>query len=117
MNKVVTVSINGGLIGWFAASPSASLHRAIVRENANGWKVVQVIPDAGHGFLFQIFRLALLLVTLLLFTVDPGYYIIMEKAPAQPDGKATSSLPACARCGHATKGGDAFCEQCGNKLS
>lgn len=78
-NKVVNVNLTGGIIGLFAGSPQSSLNNRIQAENANGWKVIQVIPaESGNVFLF-IFRLLLLLLTLFLFTTANGYYVIMER--------------------------------------
>jgi hypothetical protein len=78
-NKVVNVTLTGGIIGLFASSPQNSLNNTIKRENANGWRVVQIIPaDSGNIFLY-IFRLLLLIITLFLFTTANGYYVIMEK--------------------------------------
>jgi len=78
-NKVVNVALTGGIIGLFSSSPQRKLNEAIKRENANGWRVVQIIPaDSGNLFLI-IYRLLLLTITLLLFTTANGYYVIMEK--------------------------------------
>jgi hypothetical protein len=78
-NKVVNVTLTGGIIGLFTSSPPSSLNNTIKRENANGWRVVQIIPaDSGNIFLY-IFRLLLLIITLFLFTTVNGYYVIMEK--------------------------------------
>lgn len=60
-NKVINVSMSGGLIGLFSASPLTALNNKILSENTNGWKVVQVIPaDSGNIFLY-IFRFLLLI--------------------------------------------------------
>jgi hypothetical protein len=78
-NKVVNVALTGGIIGLFSSSPQRKLNEAIKRENANGWRVVQIIPaDSGNLFLI-IYRLLLLTITLFLFTTANGYYVIMEK--------------------------------------
>jgi hypothetical protein len=78
-NKVVNVALIGGIIGQFSSSPQRKLNEAIKRENANGWRVVQVIPaDSGNLFLY-IYRLLLLTITFLLYTTANGYYVIMEK--------------------------------------
>lgn len=80
LNKVVVVSLVGGLIGLFFASPQGALNTKIKKENGAGWKVIQVIPsESGNIFLF-IFRLFLLILTFFLFTTTNGYYIIMEKS-------------------------------------
>lgn len=78
-NKVVNVTLTGGIIGLFGASPQNSLNNRIKKENANGWRVIQIIPaESGNIFLF-IFRLLLLVITLFIYTTANGYYVIMEK--------------------------------------
>jgi hypothetical protein len=78
-NKVVNVSLIGGIIGMFSSSPRNTLNSRIQAENANGWKVIQVIPaDSGNIFL-TVFRLILLVCTLFLYTTSNGYYVIMER--------------------------------------
>jgi len=78
-NKVVNVTLTGGLIGLFSVSPQSVLNNRLVKENSNGWRVIQVIPaDSGNIFLF-IFRLLLLVVTFFLYTSANGYYVILEK--------------------------------------
>jgi len=78
-NKVINVTLTGGIIGLFISSPQSSLNNRIKNENANGWRVVQIIPaDSGNIFLI-IFRLLLLVLTLFLYTTTNGYYVIMEK--------------------------------------
>ncbi len=78
-NKVVNVTLKGGLIGMLADSPQNALNRKIKQENENGWKVIQIIPSSSGNILLMIFRLLLLIVTLTLFTTANGYYLIMEK--------------------------------------
>ena len=78
-NKIVNVTLIGGIIGLLASSPKKSLNNTISNENANGWRVIQVIPaDSGNIFLI-IFRLLILLITFFLYTTANGYYIVMEK--------------------------------------
>lgn len=79
MNKVISVTLIGGIIGLFISSPVISLNARIQKENANGWKVVQIIPaESGNIFLF-LFRLLILVITLFLFTFSNGYYVILER--------------------------------------
>ena len=79
LNKIVNVNLIGGIIGLFIASPVNALNKIISRENANGWKVVQIIPsDSGNIFL-TILRFLLLIITFFLYTTTNGYYIILEK--------------------------------------
>jgi len=95
-NKVVNVTLVGGLIGLFTSSPQSSLNNQISKENAKGWRVIQIIPaDSGNVFLF-IFRLLLLVFTLFLFTTANGYYVVMEKIQVgkQTDNKTVSDKEA-----------------------
>jgi len=78
-NKVINVSLKGGIIGFLTDSPQNSLNRRIKAENAKGWKVVQIIPASSGNLFLLILRLFLLIITLLLYTTSNGYYIIMEK--------------------------------------
>lgn len=79
VNKVVNVTLTGGIIGLLADSPQNSLNNRIKKENENGWRVIQVIPaDSGNIFL-TILRLLILVFTLFTFTTANGYYIIMER--------------------------------------
>jgi len=120
-NKIVNVTLTGGIIGLLSNSPQDSLNTKIKEENAKGWKVVQVIPaDSGNLFL-SIFRFLLLICTLLLFTTANGYYVIMEKE--QTEKKDDKRIPSaddikCSECGkeYPSSFKDGFCEECGNQL-
>jgi hypothetical protein len=82
-NKIVNVSLVGGLIGLFTSSPQSQLNNRISKENSMGWRVIQIIPaDSGNAFLF-IFRLLLLIFTLFLYTTANGYYVVMEKVQVE----------------------------------
>ena len=79
MNKIINITLHGGIIGYFTSSPKRRLTNAINDANAGGWKVRQVIPaDSGNVFLFLL-RLILLCITLGLFTTANGYYVILEQ--------------------------------------
>lgn len=88
-NKVVNVTLIGGLIGLFGSSPQNRLNSRIKKENSNGWRVIHIIPaDSGNIFL-TIFRLLLLIITLFLYTTANGYYVIMERTQS---GKQTDNI-------------------------
>jgi hypothetical protein len=78
-NKVVNVTMIGGIIGLLANSPIFILNNVIAKESSKGWKVIQVIPAESGNVFLVIFRLLLLLITLFLYTTANGYYIILEK--------------------------------------
>jgi hypothetical protein len=79
INKVINVRMTGGIIGALALSPMRRLDAKIAAANAEGWNVRQVMPsDSGNLFLL-IWRIILLCITLFLFTIANGYYIVLEK--------------------------------------
>lgn len=118
-NKVVNVTLIGGIIGLFVVSPQNSLNSRIRKENAQGWRVIQIIPAAsGNIFLFAL-RLLILMITLFLYSPSDGYYIVMEKSDASKENigdTKTDGSPKCQKCGNRFKEDDVFCENCGNKL-
>ncbi|HQW05441.1 MAG: hypothetical protein IPH05_06275 [Flavobacteriales bacterium] len=118
MNKVVVVTLSGGLIGILIDSPARALRRTIAEHNAAGWKVAQVIPSETGNVLMFIGRLLLLVCTLFLFTSTNGYYIIFERigTATGADIVPGAATPHCSRCGGVVEAVDAFCEHCGNKL-
>jgi len=77
-NKVVKVGLRGGLISLFSDNPQMALNKTVMRKNADGRQVVQVIPDDSGNILTMLFRLVVLLVTLFLYTPANGYFLIME---------------------------------------
>lgn len=79
LNKVVNVTLTGGIIGMLGSSPQNALNNRIKKENANGWRVLQVIPaDSGNIFL-AILRIIILCLTIFLYTTANGYYVILER--------------------------------------
>jgi hypothetical protein len=79
MNKVVNVTLIGGIIGALSSSPQKRINNVILQENANGYKVIQVIPSASGNIFLTIIRALILVLTLFLYTTTNGYYVIMEK--------------------------------------
>ncbi|MDX9696810.1 MAG: hypothetical protein RBT49_13555 [Bacteroidales bacterium] len=78
-NKIVNVTLWGGLLGIFGSSPKQRLAKAIEKENLNGYRTVQIIEAASGNILLWLLRLILLCITFFIFTTANGYYIILEK--------------------------------------
>jgi len=79
INKVVNVTLTGGIIGIFSSSPMQKLNQRIKIENDNGWNVVQTLPAASANLFLLILRILLLFVTFFFYTTNDGYFIIFEK--------------------------------------
>jgi hypothetical protein len=122
VNKVISVTVLGGIIGAALMSPMLSLNIAMKKANANGWKVVQVInSDTGNVF-HRLGSMFLLIATLFFYTREPGYYLILERKdiPHANQGATTAIrpiAPSCPSCHNTIQDGDNYCENCGKKLS
>jgi len=119
MNKIVNVEMTGGLIGWFTQAPAQRLGQVISKQNAEGWRVVQIMPSSSGNFLLTLFRLILLLATLLLYTETNGFYIVFERIGSSAAAAVTPPqiAPTCKSCGKEVNPEDRFCQHCGHKQS
>jgi len=78
-NKVLNITLKGGIIGMLADSPQNSLNKNIEKVNEEGWRVVQVISAASGNLFLAIWRIFLLVITLFIYTTANGYYVVLEK--------------------------------------
>jgi hypothetical protein len=78
-NKIVNITLWGGLLGLFASSPKQKIAKAIEKENLNGFRTVQVIEAASGNLFLWLLRLIILLITIFIYTPANGYYITFEK--------------------------------------
>lgn len=78
-NKIVNITLWGGLLGLFASSPKQKIAKAIQKENLNGFRTVQVIEAASGNLFLWLLRLIILLITIFIYTPANGYYITFEK--------------------------------------
>ena len=78
-NKVIGVSLHGGLIGKLVSSRKKRLNCEIEEANAEGWRVVQVIPSSSSSFFIELWRSILLVITLFLYTTSSGYLVVLER--------------------------------------
>jgi hypothetical protein len=79
INRIVKVTLSGGLIGLLAASPISSLNKKVIRENSQGWEVVQILPDTHLNLLIAALRIIILFFTLFIYTTASGYYIVLKR--------------------------------------
>jgi hypothetical protein len=78
-NRVERVTLSGGIIGALATNPCKALNRAVQRGNQDGWHVRQVMVDGNGNLLELLIRLAILFLTLLLWTPASGYFVVFER--------------------------------------
>lgn len=117
MNKVINITLFGGLVGLLAESPHLALRKAINGANSDGWKVVQVVPAASGSFIYAFLQTIVLLLTLLIFTFKPGYYVVLERASgSEPRAPQVDPTLRCPKCSRKVTVDDSFCEGCGTKL-
>ncbi|HNW98743.1 MAG TPA: hypothetical protein PKK00_10080 [Bacteroidales bacterium] len=78
-NKVINVTLVGGIIGALSSSPVNRLNNAIQKANSEGWKVAGILEASSGNLFLALLRLIILLVTVFLYTPTNGYYIVLEK--------------------------------------
>jgi hypothetical protein len=79
INKVVRIGLSGGLIGLLLTNPRAALEQRILKENAEGWHVTQVIAHSDTNLAAIILKLVVLVLTLFLWTWGAGYLVVLER--------------------------------------
>ena len=78
-NKVTRVSLMGGLIGMLTTNPRKALEDEIDQQNQNGWTATHIDPYSTTNLFVWVLQLAVLFLTLGLFTWGGGYLILFEK--------------------------------------
>ena len=78
-NKIMRLSLSGGLIGLFTNNPRAIIDNALSRANQEGWYCRQVLPHATRNPIVIVFQLLLLICTVGLWTFGAGYLLLLEK--------------------------------------
>ena len=51
VNKVVRISLSGGLIGLLTTNPRRAIDDAIDKANQDGWHCHQIVPHSSRSFL------------------------------------------------------------------
>ena len=83
INKVVRISLSGGIIGLLTTNPRRALDARIDQENQAGWNAVYFIPHTDTNLLVAVLRLVVLVGTLFLWTWGAGYLILFERERAE----------------------------------
>lgn len=83
-NKVVRLSLAGGLIGLLSTNPRKALDDAIDQENQKGWNAIQIQPHRTTNLFVILLQIAVLICTLGLWTWGAGYLILFEMDTGTP---------------------------------
>jgi hypothetical protein len=79
INKVVRISLSGGIIGALLTNPRSAIEKRIMQENTEGWSAHQIIPHADTNLAIIILKIVVLFLTLFLWTWGAGYLVLFEK--------------------------------------
>lgn len=78
-NKVSRISLMGGLIGALMTNPRKALEDEIDKQNQDGWNAIHIDPHRTTNLFIWVLQLAVLVLTLGLFTWGGGYLILFER--------------------------------------
>ena len=78
-NKVTRISLMGGLIGALITNPRKALEDEIDKGNQGGWSAIHIEPHRTTNSFIWVLQLAVLVLTLGLFTWGGGYLILFDK--------------------------------------
>ena len=79
INKVVRVSLSGGLVGALGTNPRKALEQVIQKYNAAGWNCHQIYPHTTRNIFIMLLQVLLLVMTIGLWTFGAGYLLLFEK--------------------------------------
>jgi hypothetical protein len=78
-NKVTRVSLIGGIIGALTTNPRKALEDEIDKGNQDGWNAIYFVPHRTTNLFIAVLQLAVLVLTLGLFTWGGGYLVLFER--------------------------------------
>jgi|TARA_Y100000289_G_scaffold65747_1_gene80042 hypothetical protein len=78
-NKVVRVSLSGGLIGSTFTNPTRALNRCMAKHNKEGWRFVFKIPHKQRNIFMLLLENVILVATIGMWTFDAGYLVTFER--------------------------------------
>lgn len=82
-NKIVRISLSGGIIGLLFTNPRKALDDAIDKANQDDWNAIYFSPHKTSNLFVHVFQLTVLLLTLGFWTFGAGYMILFEKESAK----------------------------------
>ena len=78
-NRVLRVSLMGGLLGALFTNPRKALEKAIELANQEGWNAIHIQSHRTTNLFVVLLQILVLLITLGLWTWGSGYLILLER--------------------------------------
>ena len=81
-NKVVRLTLSGGLVGMLGTNPRRALDNEIDKHNQDGWNAIEFQANLAPNMLVRLLQFAVLVCTLGIWTWGSGYLILFERETA-----------------------------------
>ena len=79
VNRVVRISLAGGLIGLIATNPRRALENAIDKGNQDGFHCHQIVPHSERNIFVFLLQIVVLILTIGMWTWGGGYILLFQK--------------------------------------
>lgn len=81
-NRVVRISLSGGIVGFLMTNPRKALDDVIDKNNQEGWNAIQIQRHSTNNILIMFLQYIVLFATLGLWTWGAGYLVLLERESA-----------------------------------
>lgn len=78
-NKMVRISLSGGIVGLLFTNPRKALDDVIDKQNQDGWNAIYFSEHKTSNLFVALLQIATLVVTLGIWTFGAGYLILFER--------------------------------------
>jgi hypothetical protein len=78
-NKVVRISLMGGILGLILTNPRRALDTCVKHHNVEGWKCIFILNHSQNNILVLLLQIATLIATCGLWSWGGGYLVTFEK--------------------------------------
>ncbi len=83
INKVVRISLSGGIFGMLTTNPRKALDDVIDQHNQDGWNAIYFQEHKTSNLFVWLLQLVVLFLTIFLWTFGAGYMVLFEKESAK----------------------------------
>lgn len=82
VNKVVRISLSGGIIGLLLTNPRRTLDNTIDKHNQDGWNAIYFTEHRTSNIFVLMLQYLVLFTTLFIWTFGAGYMVLFERDTA-----------------------------------